>query len=82
MIFIGCTKNNDPTKKKNELNYSLSSAISTLDPALSYDTVSAKVVYQVYETLYEYDYLLTPYQLRPLLAVDMPSISSDKMTYK
>lgn len=81
ILVVGCTKNDSSSKKKNELNYALTSNISTLDPALSYDTTSAKVVYQVYETLYEYDYLLTPYQLRPLLASDMPAISSDKLTY-
>lgn len=80
-LIISCTKNDSVSKKKNELNYALTSNISTLDPALSYDTTSAKVVYQVYETLYEYDYLLTPYQLRPLLASEMPAISSDKLTY-
>lgn len=81
LIQAGCTKTDTSSKTKNELNYALTSSISTLDPAMSYDTVSAKVVYQVYETLFEYDYLLTPYQLRPLLAEDMPSISSDKLTY-
>lgn len=81
ILFASCTKTDSTTKKKNELNLSLTSNISTLDPAMSYDTVSGKVVYQIYETLYEYDYLLTPYQLRPLLAAGMPRISSDKLTY-
>ena len=81
ILFLSCSKNDTRIKKKNELNYALYSNVSTLDPALSYDTISAKVVYQIYESLYEYDYLLTPYQLRPLLAEEMPRISADELTY-
>ena len=44
-------------KGKKLLNVPLSGEISTLDPANSYDTISASIVYQVYEQLYEYHYL-------------------------
>lgn len=80
-ISVSCSKNDSRAKKKNELNYALFSNVSTLDPATSYDTISGKVVYQIYESLYEYDYLITPYQIKPLLAEAMPVISSDKLTY-
>lgn len=63
------------------LNYPLSSEISTLDPANSYDVVSATVIYQVYETLFEYEYLKRPFTLKPLLAESMPLISEDGLTY-
>lgn len=55
-----------------ELRLSLSSELSTLDPAGCYDTVCAPVVANSYETLFEYEYLKRPYQLRPLLAEEMP----------
>ncbi|MBL6990654.1 MAG: hypothetical protein ISR65_12790 [Bacteriovoracaceae bacterium] len=67
--------------KPNVLNYRLQSQIKTLDPAVSYDTVSAKVIYQAYETLYEYEYLKRPYTLKPLLAVGMPKITDNGKTY-
>ncbi len=79
LVFVSCTNSNHQTK--NELNIALSSDVSTLDPAVSYDTVSAKVVYQVYEALYQYDYLVRPYQLIPALAQSQPNISEDKLVY-
>ena len=79
LIIQGCTKSDK--KNNNALNYALTSNVSTLDPAVSYDTVSAKVVYQIYETMYEYDYLVRPYQLKPLLAQDLPSVSDDNKIY-
>jgi ABC-type transport system substrate-binding protein len=78
LIFGSCTKK---VKTKNQLVVEKSSSISTIDPAASYDTVSAGVVYQCYETLYEYEYLKRPYVLKPLLASEMPLISEDRMTY-
>jgi ABC-type transport system substrate-binding protein len=77
--LIGCTKKNN--KNSNILNYALTSKISTVDPAISYDSVSAKVVNQIYETLYEYDYLIRPYQLKPLLATDLPLIENNGLKY-
>jgi ABC-type transport system substrate-binding protein len=74
-----CTKKID--KNANVLNYALTSKISTIDPAISYDSVSAKVVNQIYETLYEYDYLIRPYQLKPLLATDLPFVEEDGLKY-
>lgn len=78
--LLSCTKNNNE-KNRDTLNYPLTSDISTLDPAISYDTVSAKAVYQVYESLYEYDYLKRPYQLKPLLAKEMPLIEDNGLKY-
>lgn len=79
LILFSCTKKN--TEKKNILNYALTSNVSTLDPAISYDTVSAKVVYQIYESLYEYDYHIRPYQLKPLLAKDLPKVEEGGLKY-
>lgn len=81
-ITTACTKNKDTDVKKNELNWALTTTVSTVDPAVSYDTVSAKVVSQIYEALYEYDYLIRPYQLKPLLAEDLPEVSANGLRYK
>lgn len=78
-LLFSCAKKVE--KSKDTLNIALTTNISTLDPAVSYDTVSARVVYQMYESLYEYDYLIRPYQLKPLLAVDFPKIENDGLKY-
>lgn len=80
IVLFSCSK--EKKSQKNILNYALTSNVSTLDPAISYDTVSAKVVYQIYEALYEYDYLKRPYQLTPNLAASLPIIDDEGLTYK
>src|SRR5690606_23543231 len=77
-IISSCTKKN---QSQNVLNVPLTGEIATLDPANSYDTVSNTVVYQVYEQLFDYHYLRRPYQLQPLLAEELPSVSDDGLTY-
>lgn len=79
LVLISCTKKNE--KEDNTLSLSISSSISTLDPANCYDTVCAVPVSQVYETLFEMEYLKRPYTLRPLLAETFPTISRDRKTY-
>ncbi len=66
---------------ENTLNLSLNSEIATLDPANSYDTVSAEVVYQVYEPLYSYHYLKRPYTIIPQLAEDLPKVENGGTKY-
>jgi oligopeptide transport system substrate-binding protein len=78
VLLIGCTNN---SKKSDTLEISLPGEISSIDPAGCYDTICYIPVAQIYETLYEFDYLKRPYSLRPLLAEGMPTISSDRKTY-
>ena len=65
---------------KNHLKMSISSRIDSIDPAISYDSVSGRVVYQVYEQLYQYSYLKRPYEIEPLLAESLPKMSEDQLT--
>ena len=78
LILIGCTNKNDRT---GTLEISLSGEISTIDPAACYDGICTTPVTQVYESLYEFEYLKRPYSLRPLLADGQPLISADGLTY-
>lgn len=78
VLLVGCT-NKD--KKTDTIEISLTGEISTIDPAACYDTVCYVPVAQVYESLYEFDYLKRPYSLRPLLAEGFPTVSSDRLTY-
>ena len=78
IFIVGCTNN---TKRSDTIEISLPGEISSIDPAACYDTICYIPVAQVYETLYEFDYLKRPYSLRPLLAEGMPVVSSDRLTY-
>ena len=81
-IILHCTScKKDSLTEKKIINVALTTAIPTLDPAKSYDTVSASVVYQIHETLFEYDYLIRPYSLKPLLAEEMPMIEEGGLKY-
>ncbi|MBA3535460.1 MAG: ABC transporter substrate-binding protein [Tatlockia sp.] len=46
----------------------------TLDPARSYTSNEYQFISQVYESLLQYDYLIRPYQLKPLTASAMPEV--------
>jgi ABC-type transport system substrate-binding protein len=79
-FLLGCSKRLEKDNLKT-LNLALSSEISTIDPANSYDGISGQIVYHVLDTLYEYDYEKRPFVLRPLLAEGFPIISKDKTKY-
>jgi oligopeptide transport system substrate-binding protein len=78
LSLIGCTKNSN---RADHINISLPEDISTLDPANCFDTVCYEPLGQVYESLFEIEYLKRPYTLRPLLAEDFPAISNDRLKY-
>lgn len=78
ILLAGCTKN---AKNTDQINISIPGDISTLDPANCFDTVCYVPLFQIYETLYEIEYLKRPYNLRPLLAEGFPSISRDRLKY-
>ncbi|MCB9094579.1 MAG: hypothetical protein H6621_05870 [Halobacteriovoraceae bacterium] len=82
LLLFSCTKNNKNIKSK--ITMPLSSNISTLDPAVAFDEISLNVIYQLYETLYEYKYNVDEPQIIPLLAEDLPEIDEKgtKYTFK
>lgn len=80
LISLGsCTRKGN--NKDNTLYYPLSGEVSTLDPANSYDVISASVVYQCVEPLFQYHYLKRPYTLVPLLADGMPKVEQNGLRY-
>jgi oligopeptide transport system substrate-binding protein len=79
LVINGCKKNEN--ENKSELRLALSAEVSTIDPTLCYDTICAPVVSNIYESLFEYEYLKRPYTLRPLLAVEMPRIENGGLKY-
>jgi oligopeptide transport system substrate-binding protein len=77
-LLLACTKGG---RKADTVSLSLPQEVATLDPANCYDTVCYVPVAQVYETLFEFEYLKRPYVLRPLLATGFPNVSKDRLTY-
>lgn len=78
LLVVSCARGD---KKPNTLTLSLTSEVSKLDPANCYDQICYIPVTQVYESLFEMEYLKRPYTLRPLLAQDFPVVSRDRLTY-
>jgi oligopeptide transport system substrate-binding protein len=82
LLFIsGCQDKTEKRTNPNTLNMALRGEVPTLDPANAYDTISASVIYQCYETMYEYHYLKRPYTLKPLLADGMPLVENGGKRY-
>lgn len=60
--------------KENIYYSSFTEQPKTLDPALAYSLNEFLFISQIYEPLLEYDYLLRPYQLKPLVTTQLPQI--------
>ena len=56
----------------NELHLFRTTAHKSLDPTKQFDSASAEIVNNVYDTLLTYHYLPRPYELVPLLLEKMP----------
>lgn len=61
--------------------YSSSGTPTTFDTTQTGTTYANTIATAVYDTLYEYEYLKTPFTLKTNLAADFPVISDDGLTY-
>jgi ABC-type transport system substrate-binding protein len=52
-----------------------------LDPVRASTKYANVIVTSVFDTLYEYKYLKSPFELKPSLAVALPKVSEDGLTY-
>ena len=77
LLLSACSQ----SKNSTQLNLALTAKLPGLDPATAYDTLSATVLYQCYETLFEYHYLKRPYTIKPLLAKTLPLIENNGTRY-
>lgn len=67
---------------KRYFHFSARAKIGTFDPvrnSSSYDNLAQA---QVYEALFEYEYLARPFELKPLLLREMPQVSDDALVYR
>jgi oligopeptide transport system substrate-binding protein len=56
-------------------------AHKSLDPPRQFDSASAELVMNVYDTLLEYHYLARPYRVAPNLVTELPEKQADGKTY-
>ena len=83
LTLTGCSEapsnHGDPSQKV--YRHSLNGSPTSLDPVQSATVYSNHVVINAYDTLYAYQYLARPYQIKPNLAAAMPEVSPDGLTY-
>ena len=82
LFWMGCEKPPQPADSEGVvLQHRLRARVQTLDPAEVRDTIGTSVASDIFETLYDYHYLKRPYELIPILAAAMPTVSQDGKTY-
>jgi ABC-type transport system substrate-binding protein len=78
----GCTRKTTSSTSEKILHVALDSDIKGFDPAASADEYSHVAIIQVYQALFQYNYLKRPYEIEPLLAESMPQVSRDGRTVR
>lgn len=83
LTIVGCGE--APTGGDSALlkvyRHSMDGSPTNLDPVQGSTLYTDFVIKNIYDTLYSYKYLKRPYELKPNLAVAMPEVSSDGLTY-
>jgi ABC-type transport system substrate-binding protein len=78
----GCTGDGGTHGLKKVFSMVRGSAHKSLDPVRQFDSASAEIVGNVYDTLLQYSYLERPYALEPDLVTKMPELSADGLGYE
>ena len=82
--IISCAPAPAPTASGSTLKtyrHSMDQAPTTLDPVQGSNVYANFVIVNAYDTLYAYKYLARPYELKPNLAVDFPTVSDDGLVH-
>src|SRR5210317_893211 len=78
----GCKKPfSDRAQDVSVFRFSENGAPTTMDPVRSATQYANLFTTSIYDQLYEYKYLARPYDLKPRLAVALPEVSDDGLTY-
>ena len=83
VALLTCCKRpfSDRTQNLSVFRFSENGAPVTMDPVQSATQYANLMTTSIYDQLYEYKYLARPYQLKPRLAVALPKVSDDGLTY-
>lgn len=79
LTVFGCTKKSD--LPENSLQYAMRGNVSGMDPAFRGDEFINEVIANIFDSLYQYNYLKRPLVIEPLLADGMPVVSKDGLTH-
>ncbi|MFH0880157.1 MAG: ABC transporter substrate-binding protein [Lentisphaerota bacterium] len=82
-LVAGCGRSSldKPSPGGERVLHETASRIRGFDPARAGDVATSLAVSKIYEGLLQYDYLARPYRVIPLLAEEMPDVSSDGLVY-
>lgn len=81
ILLTGACTDGPDTAGMKIYRHSMNGSPTSLDPAQSATIYANHVVVNVYDTLYSYKYLARPYQIKPRLAVALPEVSEDGLSY-
>jgi ABC-type transport system substrate-binding protein len=84
LLLAGCDSGPLPgpaPAARKTFHYSMDQAPTTLDPVQGANIYANFVIVNAYDTLYSYKYLARPYELKPNLAEDFPTVSPDGLVY-
>ena len=81
VFTAGCAKKDTDDSDEMVLRYLMPTKVQTLDPGDARGVYSSRVLGQICEALYSYDYLQRPYKAISILAEDFPQVSDDLLTY-
>ena len=87
LVFAGCVAPSEPRNPaasdggRKILRVARRNEHKSLDPVRQFDSASAQIIGNVYDTLLEYHYLRRPYELVPGLLARMPEKQADGVTY-
>jgi ABC-type transport system substrate-binding protein len=80
-LVLGFTAHAQPAAPEKVFRYAFPIAETGFDPAQVHDLYSRIFTANIFETLYDYEYLARPVKYRPVLAESLPEISPDFKTY-
>lgn len=83
-LVSACAKQDSPSSGSSTAESVLvqdTMRIRGFDPVKAGDVSSALAIARIYEPLLQYSYLERPYQVEPLLAAEMPEVSTDGLVY-
>jgi len=82
VLLSGCKRPfSDRTEQLSVFRFSLDGAPVTMDPVQAATKYGNLLTTSIFDQLYDYKYLARPYELKPRLAVDLPEVSEDGLTY-
>ncbi len=81
LLVVACKAPPEWERGKKYFHYGMRAKVGSLDPVRASSQYANLVGSQVYDTLFQFKYLVRPPELEPLLLARMPEISEDGTTY-